>query len=303
MTIHVRRNVDGVLLLDKPCGMTSNAALQAVKRLYLATKAGHTGTLDPLATGLLPIAFGEATKFAHMLLDADKRYLAVLRLGVETTTGDAEGEPIRGCAVEVAQSDLDVALAAFRGEIRQQPPMYSALKHHGRPLYVLARQGIEVERSERRVTVHELAMVSREADRITLDIRCSKGTYIRSLAADIGRRLGCGAHLAALRRTEIGSFRVDESVALADLERMSADALTSRLRPIDLFVLSLPRADLGSNEAVRFLQGQPVPRPPGLVAPRWRVYGEESFLGIGATRPDGALWPQRLINRGQVYTL
>lgn len=216
------RDVSGIVLLDKPAGITSNAALQTVKRLFRARKAGHTGSLDPLATGLLPICLGEATKLSGFLLDADKRYRTEIRLGVTTTTGDAEGETLR--VREVADLDrarVAEAVARFTGEIEQIPPMHSALKRNGMPLYKLARQGIEVERAPRPVVIHALELVRCEADRIELDVRCSKGTYIRVLAEDIGEALGCGAHVGALRRTGVGGFDAGRMVALETLRAVA----------------------------------------------------------------------------------
>jgi tRNA pseudouridine55 synthase len=213
-----RRTVDGVLLLDKPQGQTSNGALQTARRLYNAAKAGHTGTLDPMATGLLPLTFGEATKFSQMLLDADKAYEATVRLGIETDTGDAEGRPIASAPVSVTPDEVARALSLFTGEIEQVPPMYSALKCAGKPLYEYARAGIEIERAPRKVRIHALEFVALEGDAFRIRVDCSKGTYIRTLAIDLGRALGCGAHLSALRRTRIGPFAVDAAVTLAALE-------------------------------------------------------------------------------------
>jgi tRNA pseudouridine55 synthase len=290
-----RRKLDGVLLLDKPGGMSSNAALQAARRLYRAEKAGHTGTLDPLATGLLPLAFGEATKFSQSLLDADKRYLATVELGARTDTGDAEGEVIRRSAVAVSEASLLEALARFRGEIEQVPPMHSALKRDGVPLYALARRGVVVERAPRRVRIHALDLVVREGSRLQLDVRCSKGTYIRSLADDLGEALGCGAHLAALRRTAIGRFEVADAIGLDALERMDEAARERALAPADALVAGLARVDLDPEQGGRFGHGQPV-RLPGLAAGLpVRVYGSGRFLGIGLTREDGLVAPQRLV--------
>ncbi|HWS12283.1 MAG TPA: tRNA pseudouridine(55) synthase TruB [Rhodocyclaceae bacterium] len=290
-----KRKLDGVLLLDKPGGMSSNAALQAARRLYRAEKAGHTGTLDPLATGLLPLAFGEATKFSQSLLDADKRYLATVELGARTDTGDAEGAVIRRSAVAVSEASLLEALARFRGEIEQVPPMHSALKRDGVPLYALARRGVVVERAPRRVRIHALNLVARQGARLELDVRCSKGTYIRSLADDLGETLGCGAHLAALRRTAIGRFEVADAIGLDALERMDEAARERALAPADALVADLARVDLEPDQAVRFGHGQPVRLPglaPGLPV---RVYESGRFLGIGLAREDGLVAPQRLV--------
>jgi len=289
-----RRAVDGVLLLDKPTGMTSNAALQAARRLLNAEKAGHTGTLDPLATGLLPLCFGEATKFAGELLDADKAYRATLRLGITTDTADAEGRVLRERPVEVTPAAFDAALLRFLGEIEQVPPMHSALKRDGRPLYEYARAGIELERAPRRVTIHELRCLSFAGDTAEIDVSCSKGTYVRTLAADIGEALGCGAHLTALRRTRIGELGLDGAVTLAHLEGLEQAARDGCLAPADALVGSLPRAELSAAEVARVLHGQAL-RWNGAAGERWRLYGEERFLGIATVTPDGWLQPKRLL--------
>ena len=215
----MRRRLDGVLLLDKPRGLGSNAALQAAKRLYGAQKAGHAGTLDPLASGLLPVLFGEATKVSQLALDADTEYLASAHLGITTTTADAEGEVLERRPVTIARDAIEPALALLRGPIDQVPPLYSALKHAGQPLYAIARQGRSVERPARRVQIHELELLRFEGDRLDLRVRCSKGTYVRTLVEDLGRALGCGAHLAALRRTAAGAFRIANAVTLERLQR------------------------------------------------------------------------------------
>lgn len=224
-----KRRIDGVLLLDKPAGASSNAALQRTKWLFNAAKAGHTGTLDPMATGLLLLCFGRATKFAGMLLDADKTYRAAVRLGVTTDTADAEGGVLETRPVEVSQARVREALVQFTGEIEQVPPMYSALKRDGKPLYEYARQGIELERPPRRVTIHELRLLSFGGDQFEIEVACSKGTYIRTLAADIGEALGCGAHLSALRRTRIGDFDVTDACSLDQLAQMDESARDGRL--------------------------------------------------------------------------
>lgn len=289
-----RRQVDGVLLLDKPIGMSSNTALQVARRLFNAEKAGHTGTLDPLATGLLPLCFGEATKFAGELLDADKAYRATLRLGVTTDSADAEGQVLLTRPVEATASDFEVALPRFCGEIEQIPPMYSALKRDGRPLYEYARQGIELERKARRVTIHELSVLSFAGDTAVIDVACSKGTYIRTLAADIGELLGCGAHLTALRRTRIGKLGVDAAATLEQLEGLAPEQRDACLAPADALVADLPRADLGADEVARILHGQAV-RWNGEGGERWRLYGDQRFLGIATLTADGWLQPKRLL--------
>lgn len=290
-----RRRVDGVLLLDKPLGMTSNDALQKARRLFNAAKAGHTGTLDPLATGLLPLCFGEATKFAGELLDADKTYLATVRLGVTTDTADAEGQVLDTRPVTSTEEDLRRVLASFQGEIDQVPPMHSALKRDGRPLYEYARQGIEVDRAPRRVTIHAILLESWHGETFAIEVSCSKGTYIRTLAEDIGAALGCGAHLAALRRTRIGSLNVADAVTLEGLDSLTLPGRDERLLPVDGLLAPLPRADLGAADTLRVLHGQGV-RWQGAAGTRYRYYGENGgFLGLGELTADGWLNPRRLV--------
>ncbi|MCL2162153.1 MAG: tRNA pseudouridine(55) synthase TruB [Betaproteobacteria bacterium] len=293
-----RRAVDGVLLLDKPSGITSNAALQTARRLLAARKAGHTGTLDPMASGLLPLTFGEATKFSHMLLEADKTYEAGVKLGIQTDTGDAEGTVLSVQPVAVDETRLCTALARFTGEIEQTPPMYSALKRDGKPLYEYARAGIEVDRPPRRVTIIELTLLAFQKDRIVLRIACSKGAYIRSLAMDIGVALGCGAHLDALRRTRIGDFDVSASVTLDAIEGSAPDQRDALLAPVDTLLKSFPKLDLESAAARLILQGQPLcpPGREGLPGDCVRLYGPDGFLGLGQWKEDGRLWPKRLIS-------
>jgi tRNA pseudouridine55 synthase len=288
------KQVDGVLLLDKPVGLTSNDALQKARRLYSAAKGGHTGTLDPLATGLLPLCFGEATKFSADLLDADKTYEAVLKLGVTTDSGDAEGEVIATAAVDVEKNDIFTALPQFMGDIRQIPPMHSALKHNGRPLYELARQGIEVERAPRAVTIHAIECLGFAGDRLTLRVACSKGTYIRVLAADIGQALGCGAHLVALRRIAVGDLDLNGAVTLAELEALDEAGRAGRLQPVDALLRSLPIMVVEGESAERFRHGNPVDLQPGL-AGKIRVYAGNRLIGVGEPGPDGRLWPKRLV--------
>lgn len=294
----MRRRLDAVLLLDKPVGLSSAAALQVAKRLLEAAKGGHAGTLDPLASGLLPLLFGEATKFAQFALGSVKEYLAQIRLGVTTDTGDAEGKVLERRAVEVDDARLARALERFRGVIEQVPPMYSALKHGGQPLYALARAGRSVQRAPRQVTVHELELLGRARDLVRLRLRCSKGTYVRQLASDLGAELGTGAHLAALRRTAVAGFRLEQAVALEALQAMSADARRLRLLPADSLLAELPRLDLNEGQAERFLNGQALE----LQAPgdgRCRVYRRAGeLLGIGERAPGGALRPRRLLARG-----
>jgi tRNA pseudouridine55 synthase len=248
--------IDGALLLDKPLGISSNAALQAVKKIYGARKAGHAGTLDPLATGLLVVLFGEATKLATLLLDQEKEYLASVKLGETTTTGDAEGEVLESKAVAIETESLRVVLSRFRGEIEQVPPMHSALKRGGVPLYRLARQGKHVERQPRRVRIASIELMAFEPPRAELRIRCSKGTYIRTLAEDIGRALGTGAHLRALRRTGSGRFRVEDAIELQALRDLGSAERPRRLIGLEALVEDLPRAELDAGAEARLRNGQ-----------------------------------------------
>jgi tRNA pseudouridine55 synthase len=301
----VRRALHGVLLLDKDRGVSSNAALQRAKRLYRAEKAGHTGTLDPLASGLLPLCFGAATKFAQASLDADKRYLATVRFGVTTTTGDLEGAVVRTVSgTDVDRSALERSCAAFVGETLQVPPMHSALKRDGKPLYDYARAGIEVERSPRRVRIDAIRVVDGGRDRWTIDVACSKGTYVRTLAEDIGAALGCGAHLEALRRTGSGVLDLRHAVSFADLEGFADEgARDACLLPPDVLVAASPAITLAAEDAGRFLAG--VRRrldcaDTGLV----RVYGPEpgAFLGTGRVQV-GELIASRLLSPAEVGAL
>jgi tRNA pseudouridine55 synthase len=291
-------DIDGILLLDKPVGMTSNRALQEAKRLLNARKAGHTGSLDPLASGLLPLCFGEATKFSRFLLDADKRYLTVVKLGVSTTTYDGEGEITATRPVAVETAAIERALAAFRGEIEQVPPRYSAIKIDGRRMYELARAGREVEIPPRCVTIYSLDLVDRQGDELTLDIRCSKGTYIRSLAHDLGEALGCGAHVARLRRTASAGFDVDRAVTLEALRALATPAeRAARLLPGDTAVDHLPAVTLSRDAAYYLRQGQAVSAPHGLPAGWVRLYEDREFLGLGEVQADGLVAPKRLVCR------
>lgn len=289
----IRDPIDGVLLLDKPVGLTSNSALQKAKRLLNARKAGHTGTLDPFANGLLPLCFGEATKFSAYLLDADKGYRAVLRLGVTTTTGDPEGEVTATHDVDVSRADIVAVLPRFTGEIAQIPPMHSALKHQGRPLYEYARAGIDIERPPRTVTIRSIALVECAPPRVVLDVRCSAGTYIRTLAQDIGAALGCGAHLTALARTASGGFVLNAAHALDELVALDIPARQALLLPPDCLVAHLPAVRLDDAAAAALLHGRRVAHAPsaaGLV----RAYAGEAFLGLADSGPDG-LVPRRLV--------
>lgn len=288
--------VDGILLLDKPAGITSHNAVQCVRRLLQARKAGHTGTLDPLATGLLPVCLGEATKFSHALLDADKTYLATIRLGVTTTTGDLEGAVTTQAAVEVSEAQVRAALGRFVGEILQMPPMYSAIKRGGQPLYKLARAGKELPRAPRRLVIRTLTLTCFAPPEIGVSVTCSKGTYVRVLAEDIGRELGCGGCLAGLRRTAVGGLPASaDLVTLEELEALALEDRLALLLPADTLLSTLPRLDLGSGETERLQQGQPVHWPdarmPGLV----RIYGpDRKFLGMAEVIEPGRIVPRRL---------
>jgi tRNA pseudouridine55 synthase len=289
--------VNGVLLLDKPVGITSNRAVQMARRLLGAQKAGHTGTLDPMATGLLPVMLGEATKFSADLLEADKEYVATLQLGVTTTTGDAEGEIRERRPVAVTPERLEQALARYTGAIEQVPPMHSALKREGRPLYELARAGVEVEREARAVVIHRLALVGQSGDRIGIEVACSKGTYVRVLAEEIGAALGCGAHLAALRRTRVGPLGLDGAVALAALEEMTVDERRACLRPVDELLGTLPKVDLDEVLTQRFLCGQRLAIDAQPKGGRVRVYGaDNTLLGTANVNERGVVGPERLIS-------
>lgn len=288
-----RRKVDGVLLLDKPQGLSSNTALQIARRLLNAEKAGHTGTLDPMATGLLPLCFGEATKFSSELLDADKAYEATLKLGMTTTTADAEGEVLQTREVAVTQAMLEAALAKFTGPIAQVPPMYSALKRDGKPLYEYARAGVELEREARNVVIHKLELLDWQGDEVRIAVDCSKGTYIRTLAEDIGEVLGCGAHLIALRRTRIATLGLAGTVTLEQLEHaVDRDAL---LAATESLLGDLPAAHLDAAASDRLLHGQPVSMA-GMSAPRYRAYAHDGrFIGLCQLDTQGRLAPKRLI--------
>lgn len=291
------RRLDAALLLDKPFGLSSNAALLAAKRLFRAAKAGHGGTLDPLATGLLPVFFGEATKFAGTLLEAEKEYQATLKLGETTVTGDAEGVVLERRPVRVSDAEIDRVLALFRGPIEQRPPMYSALKRDGAPLYRLARQGKILDRPLRKVQIYALELIQRRQDLLELRVRCSKGTYIRQLAADLGAALGTGAHLAALRRVAVGSYRLDRAVTLDDLQAMGEAGRRAWLLPAESLLQELPRLDLPEEQAERFLAGQGV--EVGAPEGPCRVYRRSGpFLGIGEPGSGGRLQPRRLLARG-----
>jgi tRNA pseudouridine55 synthase len=324
------RPLDGVLLFDKPLELSSNTALQKVRRLFQAEKAGHTGTLDPLATGLLPICFGEATKFSMALLDADKTYRALVRLGQTTTTGDAEGEITAEHPVEVQQSDVDTVLAKFRGEIQQLPPMHSALKHQGKPLYEYIRKGETIERELRSVVIHELRLNSFSGEELPpsrapslrspppeggsaiapspcggglgrgfcemdITVRCSKGTYIRTLAEDIGAALGCGAHLIGLRRTAIAHFNLNDAYNWQQLEAMSDEERAACVLPLESLMPNMPKLQLDAEQIKRLAQGQRLGLDTGLPDGKVSLHGPQGFIGVGLLQ-GRRLAPDRLLS-------
>jgi len=289
------RALDGVLLFDKPLEISSNDALQKVRRLFQAEKAGHTGTLDPLATGLLPICFGEATKFSNALLDADKTYRALLRLGQTTSTGDAEGEITAEHPVEAGQAEVDAALAKFRGEIRQLPPMHSALKHQGKPLYEYIRKGETIERELRNVVIHELVLNSFSGNEMDITVRCSKGTYIRTLAEDIGAALGCGAHLIGLRRTAIAHFDLRDGYNWQQLEAMTGAERDACVLPPEALMPDMPRLQLDAVQIKRLAQGQRLGLDTGLPDGKVCLYGPQGFIGTGLLQ-GRRLAPERLLS-------
>lgn len=276
----IRQNIDGILLLSKPAGWTSNAALQKAKRLYNAAKAGHTGTLDPFASGLLPICFGQATKFSSYALHGDKAYRAMLKLGVTTSTGDTEGSPVETRPVKTTLEEIKKLLPQFTGSLQQIPPMHSALKHQGKALYEYARQGIEIERKPREIKVYSLAAESLEGDCLILSVRCSGGTYIRTLAEDIGKALGCGAHLIGLERTASGMFSISQASTLEELEAISTTDRMSRLLPADSLLTSLPRIDIDTVDARLLAQGKHTDRPENCPSGIVRTYAPCGFIGL-----------------------
>jgi len=294
------RDVDGILILDKPVGCSSNQALQQVRKLYRARKAGHCGSLDPLASGVLPVCLGEATKFSSYLLGANKTYRATCRLGETTTTGDAEGEVVERRSVRVDEAQISRCFAQFAGEITQIPPMYSALKHQGKRLYQLAREGKEVERKPRLVTIYHLALLSFSTDSLSFEVSCSKGTYIRTLAEDIGVLLGCGAHLTALRRTTVDAFVEQDVVTLERLqllEQQGRHQLDDLLLPVTTALTQFPELTLNASSSLDISQGKRIQLgaygPAGLC----RLMTDEGrFIGLGEVAPDGELAAKRLMN-------
>ena len=294
------RNINGIVVLDKANGLSSNAALQEVKRLYEANKAGHAGSLDPLATGVLPVCLGEATKVSQFLLDSDKRYRARIKLGIRTDTGDSEGSIIeQNEGISVSRKAIERALTKFKGEVKQVPPMHSAIKMNGVPLYKLARKGIAVEREPRLVTLYQICLVEFVNSELELEISCSKGTYIRTIADDLGQILGCGAHVIELRRTQAGVFTEKDSISSEELalekENRGLDKIDQFLIPMDRAIQDLPEVNLPSITASHVKNGQAVlvrhlPKN-GLV----RMYEDEQFIGIGSIDDDGKVAPKRLI--------
>ncbi|MDC9620883.1 tRNA pseudouridine(55) synthase TruB [Xenorhabdus sp. XENO-7] len=302
------RAIHGVLLLDKPQDISSNDALQKVRRIFNASKAGHTGALDPLATGMLPICLGEATKFSQFLLDSDKRYRVIARLGQRTDTSDSHGKIICEREVQITEPQLAAALDTFRGDTMQIPSMYSALKHQGKPLYEYARQGIEIEREARPITVYELQFIRWEGDELELEIHCSKGTYIRTIIDDLGELLGCGAHVIYLRRLQVANYPTHRMVTLEQLHELKKQAeeqeidagelLDPLLLPMDTAVAHFPVIQLASVVAAYFKQGQPVRSKHSLTSGEWvRVTegDENKFIGIAVIDDDGLVAPRRLV--------
>jgi len=302
-----KRRVDGVLLLDKPYQISSNGALQKVRWMFNAAKAGHTGVLDPLATGLLPVCFGEATKFSSYLLDADKGYRATLKFGAVTTTGDIEGEVLRERPANFSEADLLAAMGKFIGPISQVPPMFSALKFQGKALYEYAREGVEIERKARDVTIHSLKLISFDpaGESAVIDVQCSKGTYVRTLAEDIGEVLGCGAHLTGLRRTTTAGFTLEDAVTPEQVEAVPYEDRLGLLLSPDILVMHFPEVSLGEPEFGKFMHGQAVhiAEKHDIMA-RLRVYRKATreFLGLGEAKADGLLQPLRLMAAAAVET-
>jgi len=292
----IKREINGVLLLDKPPAYSSNQALQIAKRLYSAAKAGHTGNLDPFATGLLPLCLGEATKFSQTLLDADKEYSATLKLGATSSTGDTEGDISAQQPVQVSPSQVEHVLQRFIGEIQQIPPMHSALKYQGKALYEYARAGVEIERKPRPVTIKRLTLDRLQGDEMQITVTCSKGTYIRVLAEDIGKALGCGAYLTALRRLVTGGFELAQAVTLEQLEHLSQEQRDALLLPADVLLSALPMVTLDEESAHFFCQGQSVWKSGMSSLGMHRVYAaSQKFLGVGDNMGDGQIFPKRIV--------
>lgn len=296
------RDIHGIFLLDKPQGISSNDIMQKVKRLFQANKAGHTGALDPLATGMLPICLGEATKFSQFLLDSDKRYRVIAKLGERTDTSDADGQIVERRKIQVAESEIISALAKFRGEIMQIPTMFSALKHNGKPLYEYARAGITVEREARPITIFELQFIEYQAPYLTLEVHCSKGTYIRTLIDDLGELLGCGAHVTMLHRLAVANYPANKMLPFEKLqknaENLSLAELDLLLLPVDSAVAALPRLDLDEKQTKSVQFGQRVKFVNELNLFGFvRLFGESGqFLGIAEIREDNVIRPNRMVN-------
>ncbi|VEB26092.1 tRNA pseudouridine synthase B [Actinobacillus lignieresii] len=296
------RDVHGVFLLDKPQGMSSNDILQKVKRLFQANKAGHTGALDPLATGMLPICLGEATKFSQFLLDSDKRYQVTAKLGERTDTSDAEGQVVETRAVNVGEAEIITALEQFRGDILQVPTMFSALKHNGKPLYEYARQGITVEREARPITIFELRFIEYVAPYLTLEVHCSKGTYIRTLVDDLGEVLGCGAHVTVLRRLAVANYPIEAMMSYADLQNLSEnqplEELDKYLLPLDTAVESLPKLNLTAEQTKAVGFGQRVKfENNDQIYGQVRLFSDNmQFLGVAEITTDNVIRPSRMVN-------
>ncbi len=290
-------NVHGIILLDKRLGVSSNKALQEVRRLFNANKAGHTGSLDPLATGLLPLCFGEATKVSALMLDDDKRYQVTVKLGVMTDTGDAEGQILETKPVQpLSLEQIQTCLAKFTGAQTQVPPMYSALKYNGKKLYELARDGITIEREPRNITIYELNLLEFTPETLTLDVACSKGTYIRSLAEDIGHDLGCGGTVTALRRTQAGQFLLDEAKTIEQLSAMSSEELHANLISVDKPLEKLPAIYLSSEQTTAIRYGQSIDFKENEIKGNVRLYAENLFLGLGEIGLNDKITPVRLFN-------
>ena len=300
------RDVSGMIVVDKPSGASSNDAVQRAKQLYRAQKVGHTGSLDPLATGVLPLCFGEATKFSQFLLDSDKKYWARIKLGVRTDSGDADGQVLETCpVVGIDEAAVRKVLERFRGEVEQIPSMFSAIKHQGQPLYKLARRGIEVERKSRRVTIYSNDLVAFDGDQFELEIHCSKGTYVRTIAEEIGDALGCGAHVCPLRRRKAGPYDESEMLSFAELERVrdegGFEALDALLLPVESAVRDWPVVSLNDATAFYIRQGQPVIVPHAPTSGRVQLVeqstdsSKQMFIGVGEILDDGRVAPRRLV--------
>jgi tRNA pseudouridine55 synthase len=289
------RPINGVLLFDKPLEISSNTAMQKVRRIFRAEKAGHTGTLDPLATGLLPVCFGEATKYSMGLLDSDKTYIADLKLGEVTTTGDAEGEIISRNQVSINESDIRSALDSMKGEIMQTPPMHSALKYKGKPLYEYIRNGETIERQSRKVHIHDIQLIDYSNENIKIQVACSKGTYIRTLAEDIGRILSCGAHLQGLRRIKTGPFDLENACTLNQLEACDESERDALLLPVDSMLLNLQKIDLSHEQVMRLVKGQRLGLEHDFQNGKIRIYSDGMFAGVGVL--EGRRFaPERMIS-------